>query len=167
MAMTLPGVLERVRGPAGKKLFRYCAVSAIGVVISSASLLFFVGVLRMGAVWASTLATAIATVPSYELNRKWAWGKTGKSHLLKEVTPFWVLSFIGWAFSTLCVRIAESDLKDHHASHAVRTGLLGAVYIGAFGVLWIGKFIIFNKVLFAHHPEELPPALDGRTGIPG
>ena len=40
--------------------------------------------------------------------------------------------------------------------------------LAAFGVLWVGKFFILNKVLFVHHPEELEeiPALDGRTGLP-
>jgi uncharacterized membrane protein len=39
--------------------------------------------------------------------------------------------------------------------------------LSAYGILWIGKFIIFNKILFVHHPEDLEPALDGRTGLPG
>ena len=36
------------------------------------------------------------------------------------------------------------------------------------GVLWVGKFVIFNQILFKAHPETLDdePALDGRTGIP-
>ena len=40
--------------------------------------------------------------------------------------------------------------------------------LGAFGVLWVGKFIVFNEVLFKHHHEVLEdaPALDGATGIP-
>ena len=33
-------------------------------------------------------------------------------------------------------------------------------------VLWLGKFVIFNKVLFAHHLDDLPEALDGRAGVP-
>jgi hypothetical protein len=33
-------------------------------------------------------------------------------------------------------------------------------------VLWVAKFVVLNKVLFAHKAEALPPALDGRTGLP-
>ena len=38
--------------------------------------------------------------------------------------------------------------------------------LAAFGVLWVAKFVIFNKILFVHHLEDLDPALDGRTGLP-
>jgi hypothetical protein len=50
----------------------------------------------------------------------------------------------------------------------VRTVIVAGTQIGAFGVLWIVKFIIFNELLFKHHPEVLEdePALDGRAGIP-
>ncbi|HEX2117654.1 MAG TPA: hypothetical protein VHF91_00595, partial [Acidimicrobiales bacterium] len=36
----------------------------------------------------------------YYLNRKWAWGKKGKSHLMKEIVPFWSLALLGLIFST-------------------------------------------------------------------
>ena len=26
--------------------------------------------------------------------------------------------------------------------------------------------VIFNKILFVHHPDDLEPVLDGRTGLP-
>jgi hypothetical protein len=43
---------------------------------------------------------------------------------------------------------------------------VNASALAAFGSLWVGKFVIFNKVLFAHREAELEPALDGRTGVP-
>ena len=44
-----------------------------------------------------------------------------------------------------------------------------ATEVAAFGVLWVVKFVIFNELMFKHHPEILEdePALDGRAGIPG
>jgi putative flippase GtrA len=168
--MTSPRLSDRVfellRSPEGTKMFRYSMASVVAVITSVVFLVLFNGVLGWRAWISSTLSTAIATVPSYELNRKWAWGKTGRGHLMREVLPFWSLSFIGWAFSTLCVRWVESYAIHHHFHHALKTATVTVVYVGAFGVLWIGKFIIFNKILFAHRPGDLPPALDGRTGLP-
>ena len=142
-------------------------ISAICVVISTITLALLVGVLRWPAFWASVTSTAIATVPSYELNRKWAWGKRGKSHLWREVVPFWTLAFIGLAFSTWASVVAESFSHHHHLSHLVHTVVVEGAFIGAFGVLWVGKFMIINKLLFVHHPQDLSPALDGRSGLPG
>jgi putative flippase GtrA len=158
-------MLDRFRGAEGRKLFRYSMASLVAAVISVVLLVLFDGVLRMGAVISSTLATGISAVPNYEMNRKWAWGKTGKSHLWKEVVPFWALAFLGWAFSTLCVKVMESYAHHHHFAHFWETGSVAVVYIGAFGVLWIAKFVIFNKILFVHHEQDLPPELDGRSGV--
>jgi putative flippase GtrA len=142
-------------------------VSVIAVGVTFVVLGITVGLLKWPAFWANITATSIATIPSYELNRKWAWGKHGKSHLWKEVVPFWALSFLGLAFSTWAAVLAESFAKHHHLAHFWHTVVVEAAVIGSFGILWVGKFIIFNKVLFVHRPEDLEPALDGRTGLPG
>lgn len=148
---------ERLQTPHAQRLLRYSAASAISVVLSVILLIFFDGVLHWGAVASSTAATAIVTIPSYTLNRRWAWGKDGRSHLVKEVLPFWILAFIGWAFSTYSVRIAESELEHSTMAHIEKTMIVAVVYIGAFGVLWVAKFVIFNKVLFVHRPAHSRP----------
>jgi putative flippase GtrA len=110
------------------------------------------------------VATAAGTIPSYELNRKWAWGKTGKSHLWKEVVPFWVLAFIGLAVSTWWAVMAESLAKSHHFSHSNQTAVVELAVISAFGVLWIAKYAVINKVLFVHRHVELEPAFEAVPG---
>ncbi|HET9692401.1 MAG TPA: GtrA family protein [Acidimicrobiales bacterium] len=147
-------VVDYLRSPDGAKFLKYSAASVVSVVVSEVSLAIFDGLLRWGPIASSTMATAIATVPSYHLNRKWAWGKEGKGHLWRELVPFWVLAFIGWGFSTLAVDAASSYTRHHHFSHPVHTLIVETVYLGAFGVLWIGKFVIFNKVLFVHSHEH-------------
>ena len=62
---------------------------------------------------------------------------------------------------------AESLAHRHHLGHGAQTILVETAVLSAYGVLWIGKFVIFNKILFVHHPEDLEPALDGRSGLPG
>jgi putative flippase GtrA len=162
--------MQLLRTPMGRKLFRYSMASVVAVIVSTSFLIFFDGVIGFSAVVSATLATAIAAVPSYEMNRKWAWGKSGRSHLLKEVVPFWTLAFIGWALSTGSVRLMEDYAKSHHFTHIDQTTTVTMVFIGAYGVLWIGKFIIFNKFLFSHHQHHdgAQPGreMDGATGVP-
>ncbi|MGH9077185.1 MAG: GtrA family protein [Acidimicrobiales bacterium] len=165
MSVSAGAFLDRLRTPDGQRLMRYSLVSVVSVGVSTLVLVFCSGVLSWSAVVSNTVATAVATIPSYELNRRWAWGKTGRGHLWKEVAPFWVLAFVGYAFSTVCVHFVEDFAKTQQYSHLIRTGLVGITSIAAFGVLWVIKFILFNKVLFAHRP--LPgEAFDGRTGLP-
>jgi putative flippase GtrA len=158
-------LIALARTPDGTKLIRYTLISVICVVISVVTLGITKGLLHWSAFSANIFACALGTVPSYELNRKWAWGKQGRGHMLKEVVPFWVLAFVGLAFSTWWAVIAESLAR--HLSHTAQTLVVETAVLSAYGILWIGKFIIFNKILFAHHPEKLEPALDGRTGLPG
>lgn len=164
--MTLPAVMEKLRTPMGRKLFRYSMASVVAVIVSTVCLVIFKGVFGWGAVLSSTLATSIAAVPSYEMNRKWAWGKTGRSHLVKEVLPFWGLAVIGWVCSTISVRFMDDYAHHHHFSHLTETASVAVVYVAAFGVLWIVKFVIFNELLFVHrHHEPVPSRTEGSSAL--
>jgi putative flippase GtrA len=166
VSAALSELIARGRSPEGRKLIRYSCVSVISVIVSVVVLAITHGLLLWSAFASNVTATSVATVPSYELNRRWAWGKSGKSHLWKEVVPFWVLSFIGLAFSTWWAVAASRLAKSHHLSHPAETLVVELAVLSAFGILWIGKFIIFNKILFAGHTDDLEPSLDGRTGVP-
>jgi putative flippase GtrA len=167
MTTAFSNLVERGRTPGGRTIVRYVASSIVSYIVSLVFLTITKGLLDWSAFWATIVSTAVATVPSYELNRKWAWGKTGKSHVWKEVVPFWALAFVGLAFATVLTVEAEHIAKAHHLTHLADTIVVEGGYVLAYAILWVGKFVFFNKVLFAHRPEELPPALDGRSGVPG
>jgi putative flippase GtrA len=161
-------VKDLALSPDGRKMIKFTLVSVISVTVAQIVL----GILLIGFDWkpraANILACSVATIPSYYLNRNWVWRKSGRSHLMKEVVPFWSLAFIGLAFSTWSADFAGSWSKDITSSKTGQDLIVMAAALGAFGVLWIGKFVLFNKVIFAHRPAELEdnPALDGRTGLP-
>ena len=161
-------VKDLAKTPDGRKMIKFTLVSVISVIVGQIVLFTTFGILKLWSARTCNIVACVAGgVPSYYLNRTWAWGKTGKSHFWREVVPFWSLAFVGLAFSTWAVDFTETQLK-HWDSHFQVALLVNAASIGAFGVLWIGKFILFNKVIFAHRPAELEevPALDGRTGLP-
>ena len=145
----LPSVLQR---PGLRKLVKYSMVSLISVVVSQIVQFgsFFV---THNGVLSSIMAVAVGTVPSYELNRRWTWRKGGPSHFWREVVPFWVMSFIGLVFSTLCVYGAERWADDRDLSKTGTAFLLNGASLAAFGLLWVGKFLIINHLLFHrdHH----------------
>jgi len=153
--------------PAGKKMFRYTMVSVISTAVSTVVLLLVYGVFRVWTEVPSALfGNVVATVPSYYLNRNWAWGKSGRSHLTREVLPFWTLSIAGILLSVATESGARHIGLSHFAHHhVVRTILvLGANFL-AFGILWVVKFLVFNR-LFRHHPVNEVPAADARRGDP-
>ncbi|MHB8329057.1 MAG: GtrA family protein [Acidimicrobiales bacterium] len=140
--------------PHGKRLFRYTMVSAVSTVVSFAVLGFVYGVLRLWSEVPSTLfANIVATFPSYYLNRNWAWGKSGRSHLTREVLPFWGMSIAGIVLSIFTASEARHLGDVHHFHHLGRTVLVLGANLLAFGVLWVLKFLLFNR-LFHVHPAD-------------
>jgi putative flippase GtrA len=159
-------VMTWSRSDEGKKWVRYTTVSVISVIVSEVLLFVAFGLIHLSARVANIWAVCLSAVPSYYLNRAWAWGKRGRSHLLKEVVPFWTMALIGLAFSTWAADFAESHADAVTTSHFFTTVIVMMASLAAFGVLWFAKFAILNKLMFTHHREDLPAALDGRTGLP-
>jgi putative flippase GtrA len=132
----------------GKKMFRYTMVSVISTVVSFATLGLVYGVFRLWTEVPSTLfANAVAAVPSYYLNRSWAWGKTGRSHIRREVLPFWGLSIAGMLLSILTSSEARRlGVRYFNHDHLVRTAIVEGMNLFAFGVLWVVKFVVFQRL---------------------
>lgn len=168
MDLTPKGLLTWSRAPEGKKFIRYSMVSVVSVITYEILLFITLGLLHWeSARNANIFAVTVSAIPSYYLNRAWAWGKSGRSHFMKEVVPFWGMALLGLVFSTWIADFAKTFADEHTSVHLLRTFIVMMGGLAAFGVLWVAKFVILNKVLFAHKPpESVPPALDGRTGLP-
>jgi putative flippase GtrA len=149
-------LLARARTPGGKKMIRYSLVSVVSVIVSQ--IVLFAAQSFWSARTSNIVAVCVSAIPSYYLNRAWAWGKTGKSHLMKEIVPFWSLAFVGLVFSTWAADFAESNAHHLTSSDLGTKLVVNGAALAAFGVLWIGKFVIFNKLMFAHPAESTVPA---------
>jgi putative flippase GtrA len=154
-----------------RQWLRYGAVSIIATLTSMTVLGVLVGATTMPAAGANVIATAVGTVPSFELNRRWVWQKTGKRSLRGEVGPFWILSFAGLALSTLAVGLAEAWAARAGVDQTVRTLVIEAANVAAFASLWIAQFVILDRVLF-RRASTTSPTFTGssevtlRTGQP-
>jgi putative flippase GtrA len=151
--MTPAGLYAWVRSEPGQKVFKYLAASVISTIVSQAAFILVYGLSIFGSRGSSITASVAGTVPSYFLNRNWAWGKSGRSHFWKEVAPFWVMAAIGLVFSTWMVDYTKSHTGSIQ-SHLVHTVVLAAAYLGSFGVLWVGKFLVFNRYVFIDHDPD-------------
>jgi putative flippase GtrA len=143
-----------------RQLVRYGAVSAIATSVSLTVLGALVWTRAMPAVWANVVATAVGTVPSFELNRRWVWGKRGRRSLVGEIGPFCFLSFAGLALSTLAVGAAAGWAAG--AGDTVRTLVVEGANVAAFGTLWVVQFFVLDRVLFGRRAR---PARDDDTSV--
>ncbi len=149
-----------LRHPLLARLVRYGSVSAISTVTSLTLLAVLVGVAGLGATWSNVVATAVGTVPSFELNRRWVWSRGGGGVRPRQAVPYVVLSFTGLAVSTIAVHLASDATLD--ASRPVHTGIIELANLAAYGALWLVQFVVCDRILFKR------PAMDpSGIGLPG
>jgi putative flippase GtrA len=141
--------------PLVQKFWKYSMTSVVGVVLSQTLIFVFASLLDWSWGWANLTAVAIGTVPTYYLSRAWVWQKRGKSSLYAEIIPFWVMTFLGLLLSTIAVLLLENRYPDSKI-------LANVGNVAGFGVLWLAKFFILDRILFKvthEHPEGPSPFL--------
>ena len=147
----LPPDVTRLLDEHGVKALRYCGVSAFNVLFGLATLAFFHGVLHWAPVVANISSWVVGTVPAYLLSRRWVWQQSGEHSFGREVLPFWLLALVGLAFSTTIVGIV--------GTYTDRTIFILAGSLVAYGVVWVAKYVILDKVMWrATHPVQVEPS---------
>lgn len=140
---------------------RYTAGSVIAGVISQ---LVFMLSYWFGAapVAAGVLAFVAGAVPNYVMNRRWAWRRTGKPHPVRETLPYAFIIICTALLAILATTAADRWVVAHVGSHALQVFLVGAAYLGTYGAMFVLKFVLFDRLIFAGRgagtPEPTSPA---------
>jgi putative flippase GtrA len=130
------------------RIWKFATVSVITTTIAQGLLFIVYPHLVASAMGSNIIVTAIATVPAYWLNRTWTWGKRGKSHLWKEVMPFWVMAFVGLVLSTVIVGLAAKNADRISSAHDVKVAIVHLANFFSYGLIWIARYSLLNKYLF-------------------
>jgi putative flippase GtrA len=138
-----------------RRFARYCSVSGVSTVTSITVLGLLVGVLDMQAIWANVIATTIATIPSFELNRRWVWAHNGRRSILRQALPYFLLSFTGLILSTFAVHLASDATT--HSTRLLHTAAVEMGNLGSYGLLWILQFVLCDRILFRSRVKPLDP----------
>jgi putative flippase GtrA len=144
----MPSV-DLLRTATGRKLLRYGAASVVNVIVAQVVLAWAFGVLHWTARAAAVLAAIVAAGPAFWLARSWVWGRSGRTHLVKEVLPFWGMALLGLVLTTWVAGVAETASADLTDSRLGQTLILMGAVFGISGVIWAVKFFVLNGVLFA------------------
>jgi putative flippase GtrA len=159
----MPALIERARAARqsahAKRLLKFAAVSVVSTVITQTVLFVTYDVISLAsAMVCNVIATAVSTVPAYWLNRTWTWGKRGKSHPWREVAPFWIIAFIGLVLSTVAVGLAAHNADRISSSKLIERGFVQFANLFTYGLIWVGRYLVFNRFLFGETTKEgLPP----------
>jgi putative flippase GtrA len=119
---------------------RFVMVSAVSVPFSQAVFLLCKEGIELNGTTSNLIAVTLSCIPSYLLNRYWVWGKRGRNHFWREVFPFWAMAALGLVLSTIFVWFVDQRTDV--------TVFLMAANLSAFGLLYIVKFVLLDRVLF-------------------
>jgi putative flippase GtrA len=158
--VAMPQQLHRLRAWShshqGRKIIRFTSVSAVSTAVSFTSIAVLYGFhIIHGVIWATVTGNLIATLPSYYLNRSWTWGKRGRSHFRNEIVPFWLMSFLGIGVSMIGATWARAEVHSHHWAHLINTGLVSFTNLFSFGLFWVLKMMVFNRIFHDHTLAEI------------
>jgi putative flippase GtrA len=145
------------RRPPLATLIRYAGVSVVATVTSA---LVLTGLLTAGVVGAgeaNVLATLAGVAPSFELNRRWVWGRRGPRSVGGEVVPFLALAVTGLVLSTTAVAAVAHLAEARAVEGAARTTVLLAANLAAFGSLWVGQYVVLDRVVFRRRSRASAP----------
>lgn len=129
-----------LRSPTVRKLAKYSMASVVAVSVGQPVLWICFGLLGWAAVPANLASVTAGAVPNYLINRRWTWRQTGKNRLWGEVVPFWVMSVLGMLLSLWAVSYAERRWDT--------TVAVALAQLTGFGVLWLAKFVVLDKVMW-------------------
>jgi putative flippase GtrA len=151
----------------GRKLIRFTSVSVISTIVSLLVIALVYGfkIIR-GEVDATLFGNLVGAIPSYTLNRRWAWGKTGRSHIRKEIIPFWVLTLLGIGFSVVGASYANHLVHTHQWSHLFNTGIVDTANLVSAAVFWVLKFIVFDRIFHVDEKAEIDAHLVREEALP-
>jgi putative flippase GtrA len=131
--------------PTLQKLFKYSVASGTAVTVDVTVLVFCKALLGMPSMTSHLIAVFTSSIPNYLINRKWTWQQQGKNRLWGEVVPFWTMAVLGLILSTIFVAYA-SDRWDSTFATTVAN-------LSGFGVLWVLKFLVLDKLMWKVVPE--------------
>jgi len=163
MGNAVAAVLDRIDRiidplpPTVQKLVRYSAASGTGVGSYLVVLVLTNIVIGLGDMPSHLISVGISSVPNYLVNRYWTWSQQGKNRLWGEVVPFWTMAFLAFVLSLVFVNYAKDEWGTTFA--------IAAANLSAFGVLWLARFLVLDKVMWKV-VHELHPELDAPDDDP-
>ncbi|MAJ88913.1 MAG: hypothetical protein CL416_04850 [Acidimicrobiaceae bacterium] len=129
----------------GEKIMRYCGVSVINVLVGQGVLAFCLIVMEFGGVASQIISVMVSAIPAYFLSRQWVWKQDGEVSFRNEVLPFWGMALVGLALAVTCIAAMERVTD--------QPPVLMATSLGAFGVVWVAKYVILDRVMWRTEPS--------------
>lgn len=146
-----------MRRPWVPKALRYAGGSVVATVCSEVAFVLLYGVLHVSTGWSSVVSWLAGALPNYWLNRRWAWQRTDRPSLRREILPYATIILITLLIATAATGAADHAVNGSDLSHQTRVVLVAAVFFGVYVVMFALRFLLLDR-LFSRlaHADEAP-----------
>ena len=140
------------RRPVAVRLVKFTANSAVAAMISEATFVVIYGALDAGARLAGVVAFVAGAIPNWALNRRWTWRRRGRPRLGREVLPYIAVVIATATAATALSALADGWVRGLAASRSFQVALVAMAYLLPYGVVFLIKFLLFDRVVFSDPP---------------
>ncbi|MGA3214208.1 MAG: GtrA family protein [Acidimicrobiales bacterium] len=141
-----------------RRLWKYAWVSVVSTLVTQVVLFLTYHAWNLGPAWVcNVIATVVASIPAYYLNRTWTWGKRGRSRVWGEVVPFWAIALIAMVLSTLAVVGATHYADQYPRGSLDRALVINGANLITYAVMWTARYFVLNRFLFGTRSLASPP----------
>ncbi len=130
------------------KFWRYSAGSIIAWLVSEATVFACSVWLDMGAGTAAVVGFIAGAIPNWVLNRRWAWQRRDRHGITKETVLYVVVTGASFALTVGATKLAAILMQHVHTSELTRGAVLALSYGFATAVLWVLKYIAYDRLVF-------------------
>ena len=130
------------------KVTRYAIGSAVALLTSVVVFALLLGA-GVGTTADSILAFMAGALPNWILNRRWAWERTGEMDVAREVVGYTLISVVALAASSAGTGWVDGIARQQLAhQHALRVMLVTLAYVAVQGLLFVAKFVAYDRWVF-------------------
>jgi len=128
------------------KITKYAIGSVVALLTSIIvfALLLNAGV---GTTLCSVAAFFAGAIPNWILNRRWAWQKTDRVDVVREVIAYLIISIMSLVASAAATGWTQQWVRTH-VVHGLRTILVTGAYVAVQALLFVVKFVIYDRWIF-------------------
>lgn len=155
------------RRPLAVRLAKFTAGSALAAMISEIAFIVLYGPVGAGPRVAGVAAFLAGAIPNWALNRRWTWRRRGRPRLGREVLPYVAVVISTAVAATALGGVADGLVRGLEAPRSLQVALVAMAYLLPYGVVFLLKFLLFERVVFSDPALRSPSAGSRvRTGEP-
>jgi putative flippase GtrA len=143
--------LGRWHTPSLVRFWRYSAGSVVAYLASGVVFYICVDGLGFGAGTCTVVAFVAGALPNWVLNRRWAWQRSGREGLVRETVLYALVTGASLAVTLAVTKLTAYSVNQMNTSHMVRGLLLTSSYLFTTAVLWVLKYVAYDRLVFKGH----------------